>query len=152
MHYTHMHIHVDTYTHKHVYAHRHTQALHIHTYTSTCTHTNTYTHTHVHTYTYIHIHTCIHADAHIHIYTPQMLLVWSMMSNSHRNILGLTLAEESTCFVGSTQEGLAGCLVSVSHITGNCQTVLQPGSWLSSPLCFKLGNEIHQGPCCPSSS
>lgn len=99
--------------------------------------------------TYIHIHTCIHADAHIHIYTPQMLSVWSMMSNSHRNILGLTLAEESTCFVGSTQEGLAGCLVSVSHVTGNCQTVLQPGSWLSSPLCFKLGNEIHQGPCCP---
>lgn len=35
----------------------------------------------------------------------QMLSVWSMMSNSHRNILGLTLAEESTCFVGYTQKG-----------------------------------------------
>lgn len=43
----------------------------------------------------------------------QMLSVWSMMSNSHRNILGLTLAEESTCFVGYTQEGLAGYLVRV---------------------------------------
>lgn len=43
----------------------------------------------------------------------QMLSVWSMMSNSHRNILGLTLAEESTCFVGYTQEGLTGYLVRV---------------------------------------
>lgn len=136
-----------TYIHKH-YIYTHTKHIHMHThayiYTCTCAH--------IHTCIYIHIHTCIHAHAHIHIYTPQMLSVWSMMSNSHRNILGLTLAEESTCFVGSTQEGLAGCLVSVSHVTGNCQTVLQTGSWLSSPLCFKLGNEIHQGPCCSSSS
>lgn len=36
----------------------------------------------------------------------KMLSVWFMVSNSHRNILGLTLAEESTCFVGSTQEEL----------------------------------------------